>query len=163
MAQRNSKQAIFALQRGETEKSDGLLDEAEEALLKGSALVKKQTRLLNEGMWRAALEEYCEACFFDKATKGKDLFPPQKITDDPDILVGGLSDLIGEFVRLATKAAIEHDKEKVDALYGTSEGMVEFLLSLDATGNLRNKVDQSRQHLRKLEEIRYDLAKASRL
>ncbi|MBI5655211.1 hypothetical protein HZC53_06195 [Candidatus Uhrbacteria bacterium] len=159
LAQRNSKQSIFALQRGEVDKSDKLLVEAEEALAKGLSLIKKQPRLNNEGMWRASLEEYCEACFFDKAIKGKDLFPPQRITDEPDILIGGLSDLIGEFVRLATKAAIEHDAEKVDELYGISEGMVEFLLSLDATGNLRNKIDQARQHLRKLEEIRYDLAK----
>ncbi|MFA5185550.1 MAG: hypothetical protein WC551_03620 [Patescibacteria group bacterium] len=158
---KNSKQAIFALQREEIEKSDKLLAEAEEALAKGMGLIKKQPRLTNEGMWRAALEEYCEACFFDKAMKGKDLFPPQRITDDPDILIGGLSDLIGEFVRLATKAAIERNADKVNGLYKTSEDLVEFLLSLDATGGLRSKIDQARQHLRRLEEIRYDLGMSS--
>jgi len=159
LAQKNSKQAIFALQRGDGTRSAALLDEAETALAQGLTLIKKQPRLTNEGMWRAALEEFCEACFFDKALKGRDLFPPQTITDDPDILIGGLSDLIGEFVRLATKAAIERKTEEVQKLYATSETLVEFLLSLDATGSLRSKVDQARQHLRRLEEIRYDLSR----
>jgi len=159
LAQKNSKQAIFALQRGDGKRSEDLLAEAEAALSQGLALIKKQPRLTNEGMWRAALEEYCEACFFDKALKGRDLFPPQRITDDPDILIGGLSDLLGEFVRLATKAAIERKIDEVQNLYRTSETLVEFLMSLDATGSLRSKVDQARQHLRRLEEIRYDLSR----
>ncbi len=158
LAQKNSKQAIFALQRNETARSGSLLADAEKALRSGVDLIKKQPRLTNEGMWRAALEEFCEACFFDKAIEGKELFPPQNISDDPDILIGGLSDLIGEFVRLATKAAIDRQPEKVSELYKTSERLVEFMLSLDATGSLRSKIDQARQHLRRLEEIRYDLS-----
>jgi len=80
------------------------------------------------------------------------------VTDEPDILVGGLSDLIGEFVRLAVKRAIDRDKKSVDKLLEMSNELIEFMLALDATGALRNKIDQARQHQRRLEDIRYDLS-----
>lgn len=158
-AQRLSKQAIFALQRGDGSSALKLLNEARGLLIKGKNIIKHDPRLLSEGIWRAALEEYCEASFFEKAVSGKDLFPPQDVTEDTDILLGALSDLIGEMVRQAVNAAIERDKKKVDETYALAQELVDFFLSLDLTGNLRNKADQARQHLRRLEEVRYDLSK----
>ena len=35
---------------------------------------------------------------------------------------------------------------------------MDFLLQMDLTGHLRTKVDQAKQHVKKLEEIRYDLS-----
>jgi len=158
-AQRLSKQTIFALQRGDGTGANKLLAEARETLLKGKKILVHEQRLTNEGMWRAALEEYCEASFFEKAVSGKDLFPPQDVTEDTDIILGALSDLIGEMVRLAVNAAIERNKEKVEEIFRLAQELVEFFLSLDLTGNLRSKADQARQHLRRLEEVRYDLLK----
>lgn len=156
-AQKKSKQAIFALQRDEKPRAADLLKQAQAALLEGRKIVLGEKRLYSEGMWRAALEEFCEAFFFERAIAGKELLPVP-VTDEPDILVGGLSDLIGEFARLGVKKAIARDKEGVDRLLEMSGALVEFMLALDATGGLRNKIDQARQHLRRLEDIRYDLS-----
>lgn len=156
-AQKMSKQAIFASQRDEKPRAADLLKQAQTALLEGRKIVLGEKRLYSEGMWRAALEEFCEAFFFERAIAGKELLPVP-VTDEPDILVGGLSDLIGEFARLGVKKAIARDKEGVDRLLEMSGALVEFMLALDATGGLRNKIDQARQHLRRLEDIRYDLS-----
>jgi predicted translin family RNA/ssDNA-binding protein len=156
-AQKMSKQAIFALQRDEKLRAAELLRQAQAALLEGRKIVLGEKRLYSEGMWRAALEEFCEAFFFERYIAGKELLPVP-VTDEPDILVGGLSDLIGEFVRLAVKRAIDRDKKSVDKLLEMSNELIEFMLALDATGALRNKIDQARQHQRRLEDIRYDLS-----
>lgn len=156
-AQKMSKQSIFALQRDEKPRAVELLKQAQAALLEGRKIVLGEKRLYSEGMWRAALEEFCEAFFFERAISKKELLPVP-VTDEPDILVGGLSDLIGEFARLAVKRAIARDKAGVDDLLEMAGELVEFMLALDATGGLRNKIDQARQHVRRLEDIRYDLS-----
>lgn len=157
-AQRLAKQAIFALQRGDTEKSCSLLQESERILLQGKKLIAHESRLESEGAWRPALEEYCEAFMFFGVVQGKTFLPPRKLTDDPGILIGGLSDLIGELVRYGIKAATEHEAKKFKQLFNTAERLTEFLTTLNLTGALRSKGDAARQHLRRLEEIRYDLS-----
>ncbi|MDD2326605.1 MAG: hypothetical protein PHW63_11545 [Alphaproteobacteria bacterium] len=158
-AQRLAKQAIFSFHRADEAKGLEQLAEAREKLLAGKKLIAHDPRLMGEGVWRAALEEFCEASFFAKSVTGDDLFPPQDITEDTDILLGALSDLVGEMVRVAVNAAIERDKAKVEGIYEQAVLLVEFILSMDLTGGLRSKADQARQHLRRMEEIRYDLSK----
>lgn len=158
-AARLAKQAIFSFQRGEAEQGIKQLAEAEPLLLKGRQMVKKDARLNAEGIWRAALEEFCEASFVQKVVAGTDLFPPQIVTDEPDILIGGMADAVGEIVRLAVRSATEHDAKRVDELFALAEKLVAFLTSLDLTGNLRAKGDQSRQHLRRLEDLRYEMSR----
>jgi predicted translin family RNA/ssDNA-binding protein len=158
-AQRQSKQAIFAMQRGEAEQAHKVLEQAENGLRSGMKLVSREGRLQNDGMWRSALEEFTEAAFFCKAAQDRAIFPPHRLTDDPDILIGGLSDMVGELVRLAVQAATDGDAKRVNKIHHVAEQTVEFLLSLDATGNTRQKVDQARQHLRRLEDVRYDLSR----
>ncbi len=160
-AARLSKQAIFALQRGDMAQGAQHLREAETHLKKGLQLVTKESRLSDGGVWRAAMEEFCEASLLEKALQKKDLFPSQSITEDPDILIGGISDLAGELVRLAVRAATDGDKKRVKELADLAETLVTFLTSLDLTGSLRAKGDQARQHLRRLEDIRYDLSHRS--
>jgi predicted translin family RNA/ssDNA-binding protein len=159
-AQRRSKQAIFAMQRGEASLALKILDQVENSLQAASKLVSKEEKLQNDGMWRSALEEFTEASFFCKAAQGVKIFPPHRLTDDPEILIGGLSDMIGELVRLAVQAATERDIKRVERIHAIAEQSVSFLLSLDAIGNTRQKVDQARQHLRRLEDVRYDLSKS---
>jgi predicted translin family RNA/ssDNA-binding protein len=155
--QRLSKQAIFALHRKDTGKAKKLLDAATARLRTAGRIVSKEPKLASEGMWRSALEEYVEACLFGRAVDGRPLFPAQDVTDDPTITLGALSDLVGEYVRLAVNAATEGDRKRVERIVDDARTIVEYLSSLDATGSLRSKGDQARQHLRKLEDIRYDI------
>jgi predicted translin family RNA/ssDNA-binding protein len=158
-AARLSKQAIFSFQRLDLTHGRAQLAEAEPLLIKGRQMVKKDVRLNAEGVWRAALEEFCEASFVEKIVHGVDLFSPQIVTDEPDILIGGMADAVGEIVRLAVRSATEHDAKRVNKLFVLAESLVAFLTSLDLTGNLRAKGDQSRQHLRRLEDLRYEMSR----
>lgn len=157
-AQRLSKQAIFSLQRGDTKRATELLNEADGLYQKGDVLVKKEPRLHAEGIWRASLEENAEARFFERAIQGVSLFAGRQLAEEPDIVLGGLSDCVGELVRQATLSATAHDAKRVEVLYVVVVEIVEFLTSLDLTGPLRSKGDQARSHLRRFEEIRYDLS-----
>ncbi|MBP9863972.1 hypothetical protein KBC54_00795 [Patescibacteria group bacterium] len=157
-AQRLSKQAIFSLQRGDAARATDLLNEADVLYKQGDVLVKKEPRLHAEGIWRASLEENAEARFFERAIQGRSLFAGRQLKEEPDIVLGGLSDCVGELVRQATLAATSHDAKRVEMLYAIGLEIVDFLTSLDLTGPLRSKGDQARSHLRRFEEIRYDLS-----
>jgi len=61
--------------------------------------------------------------------------------------------------RFAVRKATLGDKVSVERLFKSAENMVAFLMSLDSTGYLRTKTDQAKQHLRRLEELRYDISK----
>ncbi len=115
-------------------------------------------RLASEGIWHAALEEFAEAVLFFGMVTSKS-FETGDLLDDPSIMLGGLSDAVGELVRLAVREATEGNAERVEVIAKEAERLVVFLTSMDLTGGLRSKGDQARQHLRRLEDIRYDLSR----
>ena len=153
-----SKRAIFAFHRDDDVGASEQLTFAHTRLRQGAAIVKKVARLAQEGSWRAAQEEYAEADllrqYLQKGTLGK----VDGIVDDAEIYLGGLSDTTGELVRRAVLHATEGDHETVKRIFVDVRYVVEVLMEMDLTGNLRTKLDQSKQNLRKLEEIRYDLS-----
>lgn len=153
-----SKQVIFKLQRNDHDDAANGLKQAHGIFLEGSALCKKDFGLLHEGVWRAAQEEYCEALLVSSVLVGGKLVLKSLPTNDPEILIGGLSDLTGELARFAVIKATEHDHETVERLYVISQEVVEMLTQMDLTGSLRSKFDQAKQHVRKLEDIRYQLS-----
>jgi predicted translin family RNA/ssDNA-binding protein len=157
-AQRASKQAIFALQRDDAAGADAKMADAAEALEAGWRLASQESRLAAEGVWRAALEEFAEAAFVRELLGGEEV-PEPPYLDDPAILIGGLSDAVGELVRYAVRCATFGRGSEVFGLAEVAEESVAFLSSLDLTGPLRAKADQARSHLRRLEDVRYDVAK----
>jgi len=74
-----------------------------------------------------------------------------------DSYLGGLCDLIGEMVRLATNRATRGDYKSAAVLKEQAETIMAELLDFDLTGYLRTKYDQARGHLRKLEQISYEI------
>lgn len=157
--ERASKQAIFALQRNDVARAEALLREAKNHEMAAATLIAKEPMLAREGMWHAAREEYAEARFCERAVRGELVIQKEDVKEDPDIVLGALSDLIGENVRRAIAAATRGERQTVDQIYEQSVVIVEFLTSLDLTGGLRSKGDQARGHLRRLEDIRYDLSR----
>ena len=157
--ERASKQAIFALQRDDLARAEILLREAKSHEVAAEKLTTKEPMLAREGMWHAAREEYAEARFCERAVRGDVIVTKEDLKEDPDILLGALSDLIGENVRRAIAAATRGEVKTVDRIYEQSVIIVDFLTSLDLTGGLRSKGDQARGHLRRLEDIRYDLSR----
>jgi predicted translin family RNA/ssDNA-binding protein len=155
-----SKRAIFAMHRMDQDAAERELAAAQVRLRDGWKIVKTEARLAQEGMWRAAQEEYAEASLFLHYVQYGNVKPVAEISDDPDIFLGALSDLTGEIVRRAVLLASDRHAASVQKMVQDVGDVVSFLLQMDLTGSVRQKVDQARQNLRKMEEIRYDLSLA---
>ena len=153
-----SKRSIFALHREDTHASEQERKTAEQAIARGWTIVSSEGLLAHEGAWRAAREEYAEAALLAEYVKDHTLNIHPDKDHDPDILIGGLSDFLGELVRLAVLAATRGHIQPIEQYYQDAVELMDFLLQMDLTGHLRTKVDQAKQHVKKLEEIRYDLS-----
>lgn len=156
-----SKRAIFKLHREDRKGAAADLKEARDLIRAVEKNAKRDPALLREGALKAALEEMCEAVFvYDFFSEGR-VTARNLPTRDPEIVIGGLSDFLGELARQAVLRATEGDAKAVEHMFLAGREVVEELLQLDLTGSLRSKFDQARQHLRKLEDIRYDLSRRS--
>lgn len=151
-----AKKTIFALQREE-------LESAEEKLISMETILKKMekdfgpTRLREEGAYHAAAEEYVEAKTLAAVVAGKKITPIKGLHLGYDSYLGGFCDLIGEMVRLATNRAAKGKYESVAEMKDKAEEIMNSLLDFDLTGYLRTKYDQARGHLRKLEQMAYEI------
>jgi len=148
-----------ALERQSVAQGISKSDLAREALAKGKAMVRRDAALASDGPWLAALEEYCEALFFHRFITNGTVGDADLPVDDPETIIGGLSDVVGEFARHAVLKATKGDAAAVEDLYEAGRTVVQSMLAMDLTGNLRPKFDQSKNALRKLEEIRYELSR----
>jgi predicted translin family RNA/ssDNA-binding protein len=153
-----SKRAIFAYHREDESAAHEQLALAKERLRAGAALVKKVNKLAHEGSFRAAQEEYAEADLLRQYLEKGSLGKVEGIADDAEIYLGGLSDMTGELVRRSVLHATEGDHDTVEHIFTDVRSVVELLMQMDLTGSLRTKLDQAKQNLRKLEEIRYDVS-----
>lgn len=154
----SAKRAIFALHRQDERRAAQELNTARAACSAGAKHFRQDLAMGGEGVWRAGLEEYCEAIFFFEFMTRGSIKSAKLPTDDPEIVIGGLADFTGELSRQAVIRATAHDKPAVENMYLAARDIVEILLKLDLTGNARNKFDQAKRNLRHLEELRYDLS-----
>jgi len=152
----HSKKAIFALHRNEIKIADTKLKEMEATLLQ---LEKKFSlkRIEKEGAYRAAVEEYVEAKLLSFVIKGEKIDKIKKLKLDNDAYLGGICDLLGELVRRATNEAAAGNFEQVEIIKKLSNDIMDQLIDFDMTGYLRTKYDQARGHLRKLEQMAYEI------
>ncbi|MEK7073576.1 MAG: hypothetical protein AAB974_04040 [Patescibacteria group bacterium] len=154
----DAKQAIFAFHRGDLAGGEQLLVHAERLLGLLAKRFKRTVGLSDEGSYRAALEEYAEARLFLDFLKGKRIGAVDAPAIDEDAYLGGVMDFTGEAVRYAIKAATNGDMKEVRRAHVTVEEVAQELIKMNITGHLRNKFDQLKINLRKLEEIQYDLS-----
>ncbi len=151
-----AKKTIFALQREE-------LDVAKEKLAAMEAILKKMEkdfgpiRIREEGAYHAAAEEYVEAKTLAAVISGQKITPIKGLHLGYDSYLGGFCDLIGEMVRFATNRAAKGSYESVAEMKDKGEKIMNHLLDFDLTGYLRTKYDQARGHLRKLEQMAYEI------
>ena len=151
-----AKKTIFALQRGET-------DAAAKQLLENEKSLKKleqnfgADRLRREGSYKAAAEEYIESRTLYDFLKNKKISAVKKLELDYEAYLGGICDLIGELVRYATNRAAAGEFKSVPEIKKAAAAIMAQLLDFDLTGYLRTKYDQARGHLRKLEQMDYEI------
>ena len=152
----HSKKAIFALHRNDIKIADAKLKDMETTLLQ---LEKKFgiKRIEEEGAYRAAIEEYVEAKLLSMVIKGEKIDRVKTLKLDNDAYLGGICDLLGELVRKATNEAAAGNFGEVEKLKKFASDMMDQLIDFDMTGYLRTKYDQARGHLRKLEQMAYEI------
>ena len=151
-----SKKVIFKLQREETKEAEKQIKEIE-LLLKNLEERFGVLRLRKEGAYKAAAEEYMEGKIFFQALNAKEITPVTDIDMDYEAYLGGICDMIGELVRYATNQAAKGKFGKVSKIKNKADDIMSELIDFDMTGYLRTKYDQARGHLRKLEQMTYEI------
>ncbi|MEY4722664.1 MAG: hypothetical protein RLZZ324_177 [Candidatus Parcubacteria bacterium] len=156
-AQGASKRAIFALHRDDAAGADALLSEAAAALTKIQSLAARTEGLADEGSYRAALEEFAEAALYRMYVRTGAVGPLEgSPAVDDDAYLGGLADLSGELQRRQVRFATEGNVEEVARIKDAINEIVEALLAMDLGGYLRTKFDQSKNSLRRAEDVLYE-------
>lgn len=151
-----SKRAIFGLHRGNIEEAGKSIAEIEECL---KYLEKKFgfTRLVEEGSYKAGVEEYVEAKMFFLLLTGKKIDQIKGIKIDNESYLGGISDVTGELIRLAVNRVAEGKAEEVEKIKKLINDIMSEMVEFDFTGYLRTKYDQARGNLKKIEQIDYEI------
>ncbi len=153
-----AKQAIFALHRDDVPAAKALLAEIEAGENKFAAVFKLHPGLESEGPHRAMIEEYVEAKQFLAFIEGRSLGEIKELAIDADAMLGGLSDCVGEMARKAVQWATQGKNKKVQVALEAGREIVAAMIGMNLTGYLRNKLDQSKQALRRIEDVAYDLS-----
>lgn len=150
-----SKQVIYAVHRDELKGAKLLLQKIKQEKKALDTIAKKKKKLIFEGSYKVAVQEYVEAVlYYHFVTTGK--LPAINVLSVHFVL--GLADLPGELVRRAVYLAgkgkvaeVGKIRESVDMIYGE-------LLKFDFRDNeIRRKVDAVKYDLRKLEDLVLDL------
>ncbi len=157
-AQHLAKKSIFALQRADTKEAEELLKKSSTLLQSLVKKYKSEAGIFDEGSFKAALEEYIEARLFRDFVEGKSLDAISELPVDSDAYVSGLCDVPGEIVRYALKSATERKFEVVKRCYEVAEAIINELIDMDLTGYHRQKFDQAKQALNRLQQIVYEVS-----
>lgn len=152
----NSKRAIFSIHRSDMEKAEQSLKEMEDAVLH---LEKKFgfNRLIQEGAYKAGIEEFVEAKLLYLVNQGKKIDKIGKMKIDNESYLGGICDLTGELVRQAVNKAAAGKFKDVEKTKEMINLIMAELVQFDMTGYLRTKYDQARGNLKKIEQIIYEI------
>lgn len=153
----SSKSAIFALHRGDTKEAAKSLANAEAVISRLNKSYNKNNRLRFEGSYKAGLEEYVEAKTFFQFSSGKtlDKLPIESI--GPEEYINGITDLTGELVRQAVLQATKGNYKVLESYRSFTEEIVGFMLTLYLTGSSRQKFDDAKRNLKRLEQIIYEV------
>jgi len=151
-----AKKNIFALQRQDFKVAEEKIAGIEKSLKNLEARFGF-ARLHREGAYKAAAEEYLEGKTLYLAIKNKPIEAVKDLPLDYESYLGGICDMIGELVRYATNQAAKGKFSKVAKTKKMAEDIMGQLIDFDMTGYLRTKYDQSRGHLRKLEQMTYEI------
>lgn len=162
-ALQQSKLAIFAVHRNEDNEAKKLVEQAGKQLEKLQGQLKASPRFWNDGNLLAALEEFGEAWLVVEFARGKQLAFPKKPKLAPEQQIGALADFTGELGRRAVLKATERKNKDVEKIYTTVSDVVRHLVEADLTGPARQKADEAKRNLKRIEEVRYDLSLRQKL
>lgn len=154
----SAKRCIFALHRDNVSEAKEKLQAVELLFKKIDSTYKKSAGLLSEGAYEAALEEYVEAQLMYSFVTKRTLQFVSKIAVTDEVFLAGLCDVPGELYRYALKAATNRDFKTVAECAAAAEEIIGSLIEFNLTSYLRNKFDQAKQAVQKLEQVVYEVS-----
>ncbi|HOX61167.1 MAG TPA: hypothetical protein PLV72_04145 [Candidatus Magasanikbacteria bacterium] len=152
----HAKRAIFALHRDNIVEANERITAVEDKLKEIATKYGKEDRTYDEGAYRAAIEEYVEAKIFLAFVRGEKIGEVSGFGIDSETYVAGLSDSVGEMLRFAIRAATRRDLQSVVRAATTADDVLAEIMEMNLTSYLRNKADQAKQSLLKLETILFE-------
>lgn len=161
-AQYLAKRAIFSYQRNEIKEAQDKLSLARKILVNLGSMAKKDKRVLNEGAYHEAVEEFVEAELFGQFVCNKKIGKIASINVEPESYIAGLCDVPGELQRYAIRAATLKDTKTVKKCFDVAEEIIGELVEYNLTKYLRTKFDQAKQALSRIEVIVYELSLRSK-
>eukprot|EP00037_Helgoeca_nana_P011256 m.100943 g.100943 ORF g.100943 m.100943 type:complete len:337 (-) comp20708_c0_seq7:123-1133(-) len=159
--QKMSKQAIYAMHRGNL---DGAREQLEKAKSTAAAIFDeriKDASTLRYGSYSNALEEYAEGALFLTWLDSGDIAPmdaPGLELLDPPEYIGGLVDFTGEVGRVAVMAATRRDQPKVEQALAAALTVQDALMCLGMPSKLAKKEGALRTNIKKIEHVLYELS-----
>ncbi len=154
----HAKRAIFSIHRDQMVEAKEKLETSKSLLIRISKEYVKDIRALEEGAYKAALEEYVEAELLYQFVTTHKIGEIKGIKVSSESYIGGLSDVPGELYRYAIKAATARDQDTVKACAELAEEIIGELVECNLTSYLRNKFDQAKTAVHKLEHVVYELS-----
>lgn len=150
-----SKLVIYAVHRDEMDQAAKLTKSIEKEKKELDKIAEHSTKMLCEGSYKIAIQEYVEAILYYNFVKEGKLVD---LDVSAEHFVLGLSDLPGELVRRAVFLAGKGQVEKVIVIKDNVDQIYGELLKFDFRDNeIRRKVDAVKYELRKLEDLVLDL------
>lgn len=156
---RLAKQAIFSLHRNEVKTARKQLDEVNKVFVGlQKRLAKANPALSQQGAYLAAIEEYLEAELFYQAMTGSPIGMVKNMKAGIEQYVGALSDMTGELTRQAVLRATAKDYEAVRRYAAVTQEVIGMLIDFDLVGGARQKYDDAKRNLKRMESILYDIS-----
>lgn len=153
-----AKRAIFAMHRDDMKEAQIKLSESKKKLKEVVMRYSKNERAKNEGSYKAALEEYVEAVLLHQfLTTGK-IGEVTEMNISAESYIAGLTDVPGELYRYAIKSATEQNVKMVEECAVMAQEIVGELIEFNLTSYLRNKFDQAKSAVQKIEKVVYELS-----
>jgi len=155
---KKSKMLIYAIHRKDTKCINSLFKDVKQDKDNLDKIAKVKSKLLDEGSYSAACQEYVEAAAFLEFEKSNSLPSAKKLGVSTSDYLMGLADLTGELTRLAVASAIKGQYEKVGYIKDFVAELWGEMLEFDfRNSGLRRKFDSIKYNLNKIEDIRYDI------
>ena len=155
-----SKQVIYSIHREDKKEVLSTVKKAEKTKKELDKIASFDRKLLFEGAYSEACQEYVEALCYDEFDKNNKIPTLAQLNVGYEDYLMGICDLTGELTRKAVAFATKRDFKEVENIKCFVEEIYgEFLKFNLRNGNLRKKYDSIKWNLKKLEEIMYDSSK----
>lgn len=145
---RSSANAIRSLHRGQVERAEGLIAQADELLREALDVLADHPDVLHAGFVSDAAKEFAEAQLTLALFGGRSLPTPGRLGIDPVPYLHGLGETVGECRRRLLDRLREGDLDEAESLLAMMDGIVDLLADLDypdgMTAGLRRTTDVAR-------------------